>query len=91
MILLPLSILQKYLTPLYVPTSKSSKHILGTKVSFAHILDHFYIYHKLQKETKCVHSINFGKFQQRNQYIFFHKAFKGGFIHEDFTEKISSI
>lgn len=59
-----------------MPTSKSSKRILGTKVLFAHILDHFYNYHKLQKETKCVHSINFGKFQQSNQYIFFTRLLK---------------
>lgn len=51
----------------------------------------FYIYHKLQEETKCVHSINFGKFQQKNQYIFFIRLLKISFIHEDFTEEISSI
>lgn len=29
-----------------------------------------YINRKLQEETKCLHSINLGKFQPKNQYLF---------------------
>lgn len=49
-----------------------------------------YIYHKLQEETKCVRSINLGKFQQKIN-TFFTRLLKIGLIREGFTEEISSI
>lgn len=69
-IFLPLSIEQKYFISLYVPTPKCSKHIYEQKFYLLTFHTFCYIYHKLQEETKCVHSINFGKFQQKNQYFF---------------------